>query len=191
MANTLSAGRDYSFGDDHGARSSRNGTTDGFPDPGLRSPTAAACRHLDVTVNIFDSGDQFLGLTLVAPSGDTFTLVLNQVPVIGGSADTGIGISGGNVGVVSYTDNNIATYAMGTTFADTATRDIFDPTTAGTNGNTAPYIGDYRPEGDGAESLDHFLALELAQWHQRHLDARSPTTPNTSDHPADDTELPH
>ena len=64
-------------------------------------------------------------------------------------ANTGQGISGSNVGVVTYTNNNIASYAMGTTFADTATRDIFDPTPAGTNGNTAPYIGQYEPEGDG------------------------------------------
>ena len=137
---------------------------------------------LDVTVNIVDSSDQFLGLTLVAPSGDTLTLVLNQVPVIGGTANTGIGLSGSNIGVKTYTTNNIPQYALGTTFDDNATRDIFDPNTGGTNANTAPYVGDYRPET--FETLDQFLATELAKgaingtWTLRLNDTnKPPTTP--------------
>ncbi len=135
-------------------------------------------------MNIVDSSDQFLGLTLIAPSGDTFTLVLNQVPFIGATANTGIGISGADMGVKTYTDNNIATYAMGTTFADTATRDIFDPTTAGANGNTAPYIGQYQPEN--RETLDEFLQQELAKgingtWTLETNDTNTPpTTPPTT-----------
>ena len=50
---------------------------------------------------------------------------------------------------------------MGTTFTDTATRDIFDPTTAGTNGNSAPYIGDFRPEDDEPKTLDEFLEAQV------------------------------
>ena len=50
-------------------------------------------------------------------------------------------------------------YAVGTTFTDTATRDIFNSTTTGTNGNAAPYIGDFLPEN--SETLDQFLAAQL------------------------------
>ena len=90
--------------------------------------------------------------------------MLNQVPIIGGTADTGIGISGTNLGVKTYTMNNIATYAMGTTFDDNATRDIFDSTLTGTNAISGPAIGDYQPEeAEFGETLDEFLAGELAK----------------------------
>ena len=62
--------------------------------------------------------------------------------------NTGVGISGANVGTITYTMNNIASYALGTTFDDNATRDIFDPNTAGTNANTAPYLGNYPARGE-------------------------------------------
>ena len=154
LANTISAGTDNSFG---GATGSIGiGTTTLFTNTvtNVTSTAADPLDSLDVKVAIVDSNDADLGLTLIAPSGATFTLVLNQVPVVGGTADTGIGISGANVGVVS--DNG---YAVGTTFTDTATRDIFDSTTTGTNGNSAPYIGDFRPEN--GETLDEFLAAQL------------------------------
>ena len=64
---------------------------------------------------------------------------------------------------------------MGTTFTDTATRDIFDTTLTGTNGNTAPYIGDFRPEN--GETLDEFLAAQIKTASQRHLDSSRPSTP--------------
>ena len=43
---------------------------------------------------------------------------------------------------------------IGTTFDDNATRNIFDPTTTGTNANANPYIGHFQAEGG---SLDSFL----------------------------------
>ena len=123
--------------------------------------------NLTVTIAAVNAADANLGLTLIAPSGDRLTLVLDQTPTVGGTANTGIGISGSNLGVISYTNNNIATYAIGTTFDDNATRDIFDPNTGGTNANTAPYIGNYRIEGafgpGGGGSLDAFLRTEIAK----------------------------
>ena len=157
MANTISAGRDYSFGAQYNGFQGEipfftyltGGTA--FPLPVSISNTNGL-DSLEATVNIVDSSDADLGLELEAPSGDIYTLVLNQTIDTGGTSTvtiTGQGFSGSNVGVVTYTNNNIASYAMGTTFADTATRDIFDPTTAGTNGNTAPFIGQFEPEAEG------------------------------------------
>jgi subtilisin-like proprotein convertase family protein len=161
--NTDTAGRDYSFGDDPGFKIITEGTQTDFNIP-VSINNTTGLSTLDVTVNIVDSSDQFLGLTLVAPSGDAYTLLLNQVPFIGATADTGIGISGTNLGVKSYTMNNIATYAMGTTFDDNATRDIFDSTLAGTNSISGPAVGEYQPEEAGfGETLDEFLAGELAK----------------------------
>ena len=59
--------------------------------------------------------------------------------------------------------------AVGTIFDDNATRNIFDSTTTGTNGNSAAgtgYIGYFRPEFG---SLKRFLA-SLGGRHQWHLD---------------------
>ena len=191
MANTVSAGRDYSFGQQSALRGiipegtgrrtfqipvSITNTTD---------LTASTSRSTSSTPTI-----PHLGLILIAPSGDMFTLLLNQVPVVGGTADTGIGIGGSNLGVMTYTNNNIATYAMGTTFDDNATRDIFDPTTAGTNAISGPAIGDYQPENNAGDAR-RVPRSGAGQGHQRHLDARDQRHEHASDHPADDPELPH
>ena len=181
MANTISAGRDLSFGQqaDTVIPEGTLDTTD-FTIPVSISNTAGLT-SLDVTVNIVDSSDQFLGLTLRAPSGDTFTLLLNQIPFIGAMADTGIGIGGSDLGVKTYTMNNIGDYALGTTFDDNATRDIFDPTGAGTNAISGPAVGDYQPENGG--TLDGFLARELSKgingtWTLETNDTnKPPTTP--------------
>ena len=99
-ANTITPGTDNSFGD-LTEKIITEATTTYFPIgvTGVTSTSADPLDNLDVTVNIVDSGDQFLGLTLVAPDGASLILVYNQVPTIGGTADTGIGISGSNVGV--------------------------------------------------------------------------------------------
>jgi subtilisin-like proprotein convertase family protein len=188
FANTISAGQDFSFSDQF--------DTGGFIGEEIPEGTAtelpltvsinktAGLDTLDVTVNIVDSSDQFLGLTLIAPNGDSFELLANQVPFIGATADTGQGIGGGNLGVITYTDNNIPFYAMGTTFDDNAVRDIFDSTAAGTNGLSGPAIGEFQPEFG---SLDSFLAEELAKgdingsWKLELNDTNTPpTTPPTS-----------
>ena len=183
MANTVSPGQDLSFGQQAGSGFSGIIIPEGGLDnTSFQIPVSIAntadLRTLDVTVNIFDTDLTHLGLTLRAPSGDTFTLFFNQVPVIGGTADTGIGIGGANLGIMTYTNNNIALYAMGTTFDDNATRSIFDPTSAGTNAITGPAIGDYRPEQG---SLDAFLQRELAKglngtWTLETNDTNTPPT---------------
>jgi len=165
MANTVSAGRGYVFGGDAG--NIPFGTTTEFGNS-VQFPANfdfSTLTNLSVTVAIVDSSDANLGLTLVAPSGDTLTLFLPQT--INGVTNTGRGIGGANVGTITYTMNNIATYALGTTFDDNATRSIFDPTTTGTNANTAPYLGNFRIEGSGFgggfNSLTSFLDQEIAK----------------------------
>ena len=75
LANTLTAGTDNTFG---GATGGINiGTITSFANPVNVSNTSTV-DSLDVTVNIVDSNDAYLGLILVAPSGATYTLVLNQ-----------------------------------------------------------------------------------------------------------------
>ena len=134
-ANTVTAGTNNSFGGATGGIAI--GATTAFSNTvsGLTSTPANPLDSLEVTVNIVDSSDNYLSLNLVAPSGASYTLVLNEF-----GTDTGIGISGANLGVVTYSNNNIGQYAVGTTFTDTATRDIFDTTTSGTNGNSAPIL---------------------------------------------------
>lgn len=164
MANTITPGQAFSFGQQPNFGVIPEATTDST-DFKISVPASLAnvtdLTTLDVTVNIVDSNDATLGLTLIAPSGDTFTLLLNQIPVPGGTADPGIGMTGSDLGVKTYTNNDIATYAMGTTFDDNATRDIFDPTGAGTNNVKGPAVGDYRPENGG--TLDAFLRMSLAR----------------------------
>ena len=183
MANTVYLDKNYSFGGNQTNSIFNEGVATNYTST-VSIPNATDLKTLDVTVNIFDTSDQYLGLTLFAPSGDSFTLLDNQVPVVGGTANTGIGISGSNLGVKSYTMNNIATYAMGTTFDDNATRDIFDSTAAGTNSISGPAVGDYKPENFG--TLDAFLAGELSKgingtWTLQVNDTnKPPTTPPTT-----------
>src|SRR5208283_2083725 len=90
---------------------------------------------------------------------------------------TGQGLPGGNaIGQFGYAPGTPGTpgIAVGTIFDDNATRNIFDPTTAGVNGNSATdYIGYFRPEGSQftdtlpalgrADTLTNFLALEMSK----------------------------
>ena len=150
-ANAITAGTDDSFGGATGGIAV--GTTTAFSNT-VNIANTSTLDSLEVTVNIIDSADDYLSLALVSPDGATYTLTLNEF-----GTDTGVGIGGADVGVETYSDNNIGSYAVGTTFTDTATRDIFDTTYAGTNGNAAPYIGDFRPEN--GETLDQFLAAQI------------------------------
>ena len=185
MANTVSAGRNYSFG---GAVDTIPwGATTDFPNTvSIPDDEIAELTNLTVTVNIVHSNDSVLGLTLVAPSGDTFSLFVNQT--VGSTTNTGVGLSGTNLGMITYTNNNIGTYAIGTTFDDNATRNIFDPNTGGTNANTAPYIGNYRPErsfGGGTNTLNGFLRQEIAKgidgaWKLRTIDTATSAPAATS-----------
>ena len=95
------------------------------------------------------------------------------------------GFGGANLGVVTYTMNNIANYAMGTTFDDNATRTSSTPPPPGRmrsrgrlSATTGPRRGGFRL----GETLDEFLAAQLTEGHQRHLDSSRPTTPTRPDH---------
>ncbi len=106
--------------------------------------------NLSVTVALTDQESvQNLNLTLVAPNGNQITLVNNQNNAAG-TANTGTGLNGGNaIGVYGFTTGQTGSpgLAVGTVFDGNATRDIFDPTTTGTNGNSATdFIGTFRPE---------------------------------------------
>ena len=90
-----------------------------------------------------------LSLVLQAPNGDQITLVQNQNNAAGTAISTGIGITGANLGIINGFD-------VGTNFDDSATRNIFDPNTTGTNANAAPFIGDYRPERSPGDTLPFF-----------------------------------
>jgi subtilisin-like proprotein convertase family protein len=130
--------------------------------------------NLTVSTAITDATLADLRIVLVAPNGDQITLVLNQNSTTG-TARNFVGITGANLGITNG-------FAVGTTFDDNATRDIFDPNNAGTNANNAPFIGNYRPEGNfgfpdppplfpidtlvplgQADTLQNFLALEVAR----------------------------
>ena len=68
-----------------------------------------------------------------------------------------MGLPGGNaIGVFGFTTGATGTPGInvGTIFDDNATRNIFDSTTTGTNGNSATdYIGYFRPEFGSLKSL--------------------------------------
>jgi large repetitive protein len=110
---------------------------------------------------------------VVRSDGDKITLVQNQNNAAG-TPDTGVGLPGGNaIGQFGYAPGTPGTRGIpvGTIFDDNATRNIFDPTTTGTNGNSATdYIGYFQPEGSASEdtlprlgeadTLANFVALE-------------------------------
>ncbi len=138
MANTLSAGHDFAFGDQQEGLIPQNSTAN-FSMP-VNISNLAGLNSLDVRVNIIDPTDQYLGLTLIAPGGQAeFPLLFT-----GGLSVTG----GANVGVQTYTNNNIGDYEVGTIFDDSATRFLGDKS------EQAPYFGDYVPQGG---SLRQFL----------------------------------
>ena len=146
MANTISAGHDTSFGQqqEHFIPVASTDTTDFKINVNLSNITDLTT--LDARVDIIDPNDQYLGLVLIAPNGQTFTLQF------------AVALTGGNEGVVTYTSNNIADYELGTIFDDNATRIIGDLS------ESAPYIGDYVPDGDrggfgggGGGTLDSFV----------------------------------
>ena len=132
--------------------------TTSFDDP-VSVPSPSAINNLTVTLDLTDQ--QSVGnisVTLVAPNDDQLVLVENAI----GASGTALhrqGLPGGNsIGVAQFTTGVPVVHGIdvGTIFDDNATRNIFDPTTTGTNGNTATdYIGYFRPEGG---SLANFIA---------------------------------
>ena len=89
-----------------------------------------------------------------------------------------------NLGVITSTSGNIAFYAMGTTFNDTATRAIFDSTTSGTNAIAAPAIGDYRPETRGiSASASRWIRSSPVCWRRAMSTAPGSWSPSTPTRP--------
>ena len=130
------------------------GVSSGFINPGTKTSATdtffsqtvsvpgkqlANLNSLTLSVGITDANDAMLGLVLIAPDGETFTLFVPQT--INGTSITFSGISGANVGV-----NN--GFAAGTIFNDNAARSIVNISPTGTRGASAPFVGDYRPEED-------------------------------------------
>ncbi len=158
MSNLVQPGDTYGFVGSTGAiapaTSANNVTTPvstSFGDSvSIPQSAIGALDNLTVTVNVVDQESvQNLNLTLVAPGGQQLTLVANQNNAAG-QANQNQGLQGGNaIGVFGFGTGQTGTHGInvGTIFDDNATRDIFDPTTTGTNGNSATnYIGFFRPE---------------------------------------------
>jgi len=103
---------------------------------------SAAINNLTVTLALYHPNDSNLSIVLQGPDGSKITL-------FGVKA-----LSGANLGIQGAS-NTFPGFVIGTTFDDNATRNIFDPTAGGTNGNTNPYIGHFQAEGG---SLDNFIA---------------------------------
>jgi len=122
-------------------------------------PNPGAVDNLTVSLALVDQQSvQNLSVVLASPNGSEITLFLNQIDAAAKS-HPGQGLPSGNsVGVYGFTTGPTGSpgIVVGTTFDDNATRDIFDSTRTGTNGNSAAdYIGFFQPEFG---SLAGFLA---------------------------------
>ena len=185
MDNTVSPGRNYTGINTTGGIITAGATagpafTDFTVPISVPANQIANLDSLSVSVAITDANDGNLGLTLIAPNGQSYALFVPQI--IGGVTAQTRGITGANVGV-----NN--GFAVGTTFDDSAARSIVDISPTGNRGAAAPYVGDFRPEEDGFSfpgTLDAFLKSVAAngaingKWTLRAEDTETstPSTPN-------------
>ena len=116
----------------------------------ISDPRFISLSHLQVSVSLTHPAVSELSIQLVPPTGSglsPITLVQNQTDAAG-VTNTGVGVSGANLGVSS-------TFApIGTVFDDQATRNIFDPSTAApvTNANAAPYVGHFQAENGSLDA---------------------------------------
>ena len=195
MANTVPAGKSFQFLgstgiiNPGGAGTPNNvPVTTSFTDQVSGLNAAANFTDLTATVALTHPTDANISLVLQSPNnGPSLTLVLNQTDSAG-TAHTGQGISGADVGVFGHdtthfgldiSSNSFIPNNISTVFDDNATRNIFDSTTNGTNGNTAPYIGHFRPEFG---SMNSFLQQVIAAgdlngtWSLNITDFRTETT---------------
>lgn len=192
MVNSVAPGKAYRF---DGATGLITGNTypptittaTNFPDTiNIPANQIPFLDSLSVTVDITDASDADLGLKLIAPDGESITLFTNNSQA--GTAVTGRGLTGANVGINNF-------FLVGTTFIDSAARSIVDLNAAGANAVTGPAVGDFRIEDDGFVSdpdgrkLDSFLAKVIANgavngtWQLEALDSNTtpPTTPSVVD----------
>ena len=133
-------------------------------------PDPSAINNLSVEIDLVDQVSvSNLSLTLIAPNGtSSITLVENQIDSAG-KAHTGQGLATGNaIGQFGFTTGATGTpgIVVGTIFDDNATRNIFDSTTTGTNGNSATdYIGYFQPEFGSLKSFVASLGGNVnGQW---------------------------
>ena len=150
-SNIVTPGSDYGFtqGTPFAPAGNINfGTTTTFSQAvSIPASDLANLDALSVTVAITDPSLTNLGLQLIAPGGQTFTFFVPQT--VGGTANTAIGISGANLGVING-------FTPGTIFTDQAARSIVDIGPTGARGAAAPFIGQFQAENFA--SLDQFLA---------------------------------
>jgi subtilisin-like proprotein convertase family protein len=192
MVNSIAPGKDYRFDGATGlitgnANPPTLTTLTNFPvTVSIPANQLAALDSLSVTVDITDTNDADLGLKLIAPDGESITLFTNNSQ--GGTAVTGRGLTGSNLGINNFQE-------VGTTFIDSAARSIVDLNAAGANAVTGPAVGDFRVENDGFVSdpdgrkLNTFLAKVIANgavngtWQLEAIDSNTspPTTPSVVD----------
>jgi subtilisin-like proprotein convertase family protein len=142
LDNTVSPGRNFPANQVLGLPSGliNFGTTTTFSQTvSIPANQVANVSSLTLGVAITDSSDANLGLVLIGPHGETYTVFAPQT--VGGNTNQAAGISGTNIGI-----NN--GFAVGTVFNDKAARSIVDISATGGRGASAPYLGDYRPEND-------------------------------------------
>jgi large repetitive protein len=156
-------------------------TTDYFASVDITDPTQlAAIDNLTVTLDIVHAADQNLQIVLVAPkqtNGTTPSIILvNNQTNAAGTADTGVGITGANIGIFGESTTNPG-IDVGTVFDDNATRNIFDPNTTGTNANGAPYIGHFQAEDGSLDSFVRSLSTRNGTWTLEITDFRTETNP--------------
>ena len=101
-------------------------------------PDPAAITDLTVTLELFDTpgGLPDLDIKLIAPNGAAITLVTNQNILVGTTTVTtshNIGLTGNSLGIFDWSTTSPG-FPVGTTFDDTATRDIVDLNPAGDYG---------------------------------------------------------
>jgi len=168
MSNIVQPGKVYGFGGNTGviqpAASINNVTTPvltTFTDT-VDVPNPRAIDNLAVTLALVDQQPvSDLSVTLVAPDHiHAITLFTNATNAAGQTIMPPQGLPSGNeLGVFGFTTGATGKpgIEVGTIFDDNATRNIFDPTTTGTNGNSAAgsgYNGYFGAEGG---SLQDFL----------------------------------
>ena len=119
----------------------------------IADPKFLKVSDLAVTLSLVHPNLNELSVVLIPPTGSgiaPITLFQNQTDSSGNTNAFG-GISGANLGIING-------QPLGTTFDDSATRDIVDIGNTGNRGAGAPFIGHFRPE---VSSLDQGVVGKL------------------------------
>jgi hypothetical protein len=161
VASSVTPGLDYAYnGRGEQIPAAEGGVADVPFTVNIPANELANLSNLIVSLAITHGTDADISIVLQSPNGNQITLVQNQDNAAGTANNRG-GLTGANIGVIN-------SFAVGTTFDDNATRNIFDPNTGGTNANTAPYVGNFQPEGNALNDtlvadnlLRDFLAHEV------------------------------